>query len=99
MKILLLGAPGVGKGTQAKLISKNYNIPHISTGDILRYNISKQTPLGLEAKSYMEAGGLVPDELVLSIVKDRLSQEDCKRGYILDGFPRNLEQARALSEM
>ena len=99
MKMILLGAPGAGKGTQAKLISQNFNIPHISTGDILRSNVSKETELGLMAKGYMEAGALVPDELVLSLVKDRLLQEDCEKGFILDGFPRNLQQAKALSQM
>ncbi|WP_426350000.1 adenylate kinase [Alloiococcus sp. CFN-8] len=99
MKMILLGAPGAGKGTQAKLISKNFNIPHISTGDILRSNVSQETELGLKAKGYMEAGALVPDELVLSLVKDRLLQEDCEKGFILDGFPRNLQQAKALNQM
>ena len=99
MKMILLGAPGAGKGTQAKLISKNFNIPHISTGDILRSNVSQETELGLKAKGYMEAGALVPDELVLSLVKDRLLQGDCEKGFILDGFPRNLQQAKALNQM
>ncbi|WP_040211112.1 adenylate kinase [Clostridium polynesiense] len=99
MRIILLGAPGVGKGTQAKLISEHYKIPHISTGDILRGNINKRTSLGLKAKSYIEKGELVPDDLVVSIVKDRLEKEDCKAGFVLDGFPRNLYQAKTLSEI
>ncbi len=99
MKMILLGAPGAGKGTQAKLISQNFQIPHISTGDILRSNVSRETELGLRAKGYMEAGALVPDELVLSLVRDRLLQRDCEKGFILDGFPRNLQQAKALNHM
>ena len=96
MKIVLLGPPGAGKGTQAKSISNRYSIPHISTGDIFRKNISENTPLGLEAKSYMDNGQLVPDEVTLNMVKDRLQQDDCKNGYLLDGFPRTVHQAEAL---
>lgn len=96
MKIILLGPPGAGKGTQAKSISKEYNIPHISTGDIFRKNISGKTPLGLEAKGYMDSGKLVPDELTINLVKDRLTHEDCKNGFMLDGFPRTVKQAEAL---
>ncbi len=96
MKIILLGPPGAGKGTQAKSISKEYNIPHISTGDIFRKNISEKTPLGLEAKGYMDSGKLVPDELTINLVKDRLTHEDCKNGFMLDGFPRTVKQAEAL---
>lgn len=98
MNIILLGPPGAGKGTQAKLISEKYSIPHISTGDIFRKNISNKTPLGMEAKSYMDKGQLVPDELTIEIVKDRLSEEDCKNGFLLDGFPRTVKQAEALDE-
>lgn len=98
MKIVLLGPPGAGKGTQAKSISTKYSIPHISTGDIFRKNISENTPLGVEAKSYMDAGQLVPDEVTINMVKDRLVQDDCKNGYLLDGFPRTVEQAEALQE-
>jgi adenylate kinase len=98
LNIILLGPPGAGKGTQAKLISEKYSIPHISTGDIFRKNISNKTPLGMEAKSYMDKGQLVPDELTIEIVKDRLSEEDCKNGFLLDGFPRTVKQAEALDE-
>lgn len=96
MNIILLGPPGAGKGTQAKLISEKYSIPHISTGDIFRKNISEKTPLGVKAKSYMDKGQLVPDELTIDLVKDRLQQEDCKNGFLLDGFPRTVAQAEAL---
>lgn len=96
MKIILLGPPGAGKGTQAKSISQAYSIPHISTGDIFRKNISEKTPLGVEAKGYMDKGQLVPDELTINLVKDRLTQEDCKNGFLLDGFPRTVKQAEAL---
>lgn len=97
MKIVLLGPPGAGKGTQAKSISNKYSIPHISTGDIFRKNISENTPLGVEAKSYMDKGQLVPDEVTINMVKDRLQQADCKNGYLLDGFPRTVAQAEALN--
>jgi adenylate kinase len=96
MKIILLGAPGAGKGTQAKSISEAYHIPHISTGDIFRKNITEKTPLGVEAKGYMDRGLLVPDELTINLVTDRLQNEDCKNGYLLDGFPRTVTQAEAL---
>ena len=97
MKIVLLGPPGAGKGTQAKSISNKYSIPHISTGDIFRKNISENTPLGVEAKSYMDKGQLVPDEVTINMVKDRLQQDDCANGYLLDGFPRTVAQADALN--
>ncbi|MBV7274656.1 adenylate kinase [Clostridium thailandense] len=96
MNIILLGPPGAGKGTQAKLITEKYSIPHISTGDIFRKNISEKTPLGIEAKRYMDDGQLVPDEVTIGIVNDRLSMEDCKNGFLLDGFPRTVNQAEAL---
>ena len=96
MKIVMLGAPGAGKGTQAKKISEKYGIPHISTGDILRAAVKNQTELGLEAKKYMDAGDLVPDELVIGLVKERLQDEDTQAGFILDGFPRTSMQAVAL---
>ncbi|MBZ9690101.1 adenylate kinase [Clostridium sp. M14] len=98
MKIVLLGPPGAGKGTQAKSISNRYSIPHISTGDIFRKNISENTPLGMEARSYMDKGLLVPDEVTINMVKDRLQEEDCLSGYLLDGFPRTVAQAEALNE-
>lgn len=98
MKIILLGPPGAGKGTQAKSISNRYSIPHISTGDIFRKNISENTPLGIEAKKYMDNGHLVPDEVTINMVKDRLQAEDCKQGYLLDGFPRTVSQAESLQE-
>lgn len=98
MKIVMLGAPGAGKGTQAKMISEKYGIPHISTGDILRANIKDNTELGKKAKEYMDKGLLVPDELVVDLVVDRLSQDDAKKGYILDGFPRTIPQAEALTD-
>ena len=99
MKIVLLGAPGSGKGTQALNISKKYNLPHISTGDIFRDNIKRETPLGKKVKSIMDSGNLCPDDLTIELVKDRLSQDDCKVGYLLDGFPRNLMQAHALDKI
>lgn len=98
MRLVLLGPPGVGKGTQASAIVAKYNIPHISTGDIFRANIKEGTELGKEAKEYMDKGLLVPDQLVVSIVKDRLSKADCKDGFLLDGFPRNEDQAEVLEE-
>ena len=98
MKIVMLGAPGAGKGTQAKMISEKYNVPHISTGDIFRANIKENTPLGQKAKEYMDKGLLVPDELVVDLVVDRLAQDDAKNGYVLDGFPRTIPQAEALTE-
>lgn len=96
MKIVMLGAPGAGKGTQAKLIAEKYQIPHVSTGDIFRANIQNGTELGMEAKKYMDQGLLVPDELTVKILLDRVSQEDCKDGYVLDGFPRTIPQAEVL---
>ncbi|SDY11467.1 adenylate kinase [Lachnobacterium bovis] len=96
MKIIMLGAPGAGKGTQAKQISTKYEIPHISTGDIFRANIKNGTDLGKKAKEYMDKGALVPDELTCDLVMDRIQQEDCKNGFILDGFPRTIPQAEAL---
>ncbi|MBR5659846.1 MAG: adenylate kinase [Lachnospiraceae bacterium] len=98
MKIIMLGAPGAGKGTQAKLIADQYQIPHISTGDIFRANIKNGTELGKKAKSYMDQGLLVPDELVVDLVVDRVAQDDCENGYVLDGFPRTIPQATALDE-
>lgn len=96
MKIIMLGAPGAGKGTQAKKIAEKYSIPHISTGDIFRANIKAGTELGTKAKSYMDQGLLVPDELVVDIVVDKLQQSECANGYVLDGFPRTIPQAEAL---
>ncbi|MGO1469572.1 MAG: adenylate kinase [Tissierella sp.] len=96
MRLILLGPPGVGKGTQASNIVKKYDIPHISTGDMFRANIKSNTPLGISAKEYMDKGLLVPDELVISMVKDRLLEDDCKDGFLLDGFPRTIEQGVAL---
>lgn len=96
MKLILLGAPGAGKGTQATRISKKYNLPHISTGDILRRNIKENTELGKQAKAFIDAGQLVPDEVVIGIVKDRIAESDCVKGFILDGFPRTVAQAKAL---
>lgn len=96
MRIVLLGSPGSGKGTQASRIEKKFGIPHISTGDIFRDNISRNTPIGVEAKNFIEKGLLVPDSVTLSIVKNRLLEDDCKEGFLLDGFPRNLAQAEAL---
>ncbi|HCO18111.1 MAG TPA: adenylate kinase [Tissierellales bacterium] len=96
MRLVLLGPPGAGKGTQASAIVEKYKIPHISTGDIFRANIKEGTALGKEAKSYMDKGLLVPDELVVSIVKDRLLKDDCAKGFLLDGFPRTVNQAESL---
>ena len=96
MNIILLGAPGAGKGTQAVRLAEKYSIPHISTGDIFRSNIKEQTPIGIVAKSYIDKGQLVPDEVTIQIVKERLEKEDCQNGYLLDGFPRTVSQAEAL---
>ena len=96
MKVIMLGAPGAGKGTQSKKLAAAYSIPHISTGDIFRANIKEGTELGKKAKAYMDAGQLVPDELVCDLVVDRIQQDDCKNGYLLDGFPRTIPQAEAL---
>ncbi len=98
MKVIMLGAPGAGKGTQAKKIAAKYDIPHISTGDIFRANIKNGTELGKKAKTYMDQGLLVPDELVVDLVVDRVNQEDCAKGYVLDGFPRTIPQAEALDK-
>ena len=96
MKIVMLGAPGAGKGTQAKMIAEEYAIPHISTGDIFRANVKGGTPLGMEAKAYMDRGELVPDELTVRILLDRVAKDDCANGYVLDGFPRTIPQAEVL---
>ena len=98
MKIIMLGAPGAGKGTQAKQIAGKYSIPHISTGDIFRANIKNGTELGKKAKEYMDQGLLVPDELTCDLVVDRIGQDDCKNGFVLDGFPRTIPQAEALTD-
>ena len=98
MNLVFLGAPGAGKGTQATRVCDRYGIPHISTGDILRANIKAGTPLGVEAQTYIDKGLLVPDDVVIGLVEQRLGEEDCKNGYLLDGFPRTLEQAEALSK-
>lgn len=99
MRLVLLGAPGAGKGTQAKKLIEKYGIPQISTGDILRKAVADGTPLGKEAKSYMDKGELVPDSVVIGLVKERLAQDDCGKGYILDGFPRNTSQAETLDNV
>ena len=99
MRVMLLGPPGGGKGTQAKYIEQKWNIPQISTGDMLRENVKLSTPLGIEAKSYMEKGELVPDQVILNMMESRLQKDDCKSGYILDGFPRTIPQAEALTKL
>ncbi|MBQ9972187.1 MAG: nucleoside monophosphate kinase, partial [Firmicutes bacterium] len=99
MNLILLGAPGAGKGTQAEVICDNLKIPAISTGNMLREAVKNGTKSGLEAKSYMDSGALVPDEVVIGILKDRIAEDDCKEGYILDGFPRTVPQAEALDKM
>ncbi|MFH1014756.1 MAG: adenylate kinase, partial [Nitrospirota bacterium] len=99
MRLVLLGAPGAGKGTQAKMLIEKYKIPQISTGDILRKAVADGTPLGKEAKVIMDKGELVPDKIVLGLVEERVKQDDCKKGFILDGFPRNTVQAEALDKM
>ena len=99
MRIVLVGPPGAGKGTQAHVLAKTLSIPHISTGDLFRANISQGTPLGLEAKAFMDAGRLVPDEVTIGMAKDRMLQPDAANGFLLDGFPRNLGQAKALDEI
>ena len=99
MRLVLLGAPGAGKGTQAKMLIEKYKIPQISTGDILRKAVADSTPLGKEAKVIMDKGELVPDKIVLGLVEERVKQDDCKKGFILDGFPRNTAQAEALDKM
>ena len=99
MKLVLLGPSGAGKGTQAKVLSKHYNIPHISTGDILRGHMARKTDIGRQIENIMDTGTLVPDETVIALVRDRISEADCTGGYILDGFPRNIYQARVLRDM
>lgn len=99
MRIILLGPPGAGKGTQAKSISNKFSIPHVSTGDIFRKNISEKTPLGIEAKKHIDKGHLVPDELTIDIIKDRLTNEDCINGFLLDGYPRTVNQAEVLESL
>ncbi len=99
MNLIFLGPPGAGKGTQAKMVSSKYQIPHISTGDILREAVKEGSPLGVKAKSYMDKGELVPDEVVIGIIEERLKAPDCKNGFILDGFPRTIPQAEALDEV
>ncbi len=99
MKIVLLGPPGAGKGTQAEKIVERYGIAHISTGDIFRKNLKENTPLGIKAKEYMDQGLLVPDDVTVAMVKDRLGEEDCQKGYMLDGFPRTIVQAEALEQL
>ena len=98
MKIIMLGAPGAGKGTQAKKIAAKYGIPHISTGDIFRANIKGGTELGMKAKSYMDQGQLVPDEITIGMLMDRIKEDDCQKGYVLDGFPRTIPQAESLTK-
>ena len=99
MKLILLGAPGAGKGTQAEKICEKYNIPAISTGNIIRAALKNGTEMGLKAKSFMDAGQLVPDDVVIGIIRERLKEDDCKNGFILDGFPRTIPQAQALEDM
>ena len=99
MNIILMGPPGAGKGTQSEKILAKYNIPHISTGDMFREAIKNQTKLGMEAQSYINSGKLVPDEVTIGLVKERLSQPDCANGYLLDGFPRTIPQAEALEKL
>lgn len=98
-RLIFLGAPGAGKGTQAQLLSKVGHIPHISTGDILRHAVEQKTPLGVKAQAYMDRGDLVPDQLVVDLIQERLSQNDAQSGWILDGFPRNVSQAKFLDEL
>ena len=99
MKLIILGAPGSGKGTSATVLREKYDLAHISTGDLFRYNLKEGTPLGIEAKSYMDKGALVPDDVTIRMVEDRLNNPDVSKGYILDGFPRNIAQAEALDEI
>ena len=99
MNLIILGAPGSGKGTSATVLRETHSLTHISTGDLFRYNIKENTPLGIEAKSYIDKGALVPDDVTIRMVEDRLSNPDCANGYILDGFPRNIAQAEALDAM
>ncbi|HIE64848.1 MAG: adenylate kinase [Nitrospira sp.] len=99
MRLLFLGAPGVGKGTQAEVLSKRYTVPHIAMGDIIREAMRKETSVGLEAKAYVEKGQLVPDEVIIKVIRERLKEEDARKGYILDGFPRTIRQGEALTEI
>ncbi len=99
MRIILLGLPGAGKGTQAKILTEELNIPHISTGDILRKAIEDKTPLGLKAKEYIDKGHLVPDDLMINLIKERIKRKDCREGFLLDGFPRTMPQAEALEKI
>lgn len=99
MKLILLGAPGAGKGTQAEILSETLSIPAVSTGNIIRAALKNETPMGLAAKSYMDAGNLVPDDIVIGIIKERLAEPDCANGFILDGFPRTIPQAQALEDL
>jgi len=99
MRVILLGPPGCGKGTQAEIICNNFEIPHISTGDILRDNVKRGTEIGSRAKSFMDSGSLVPDEIIIGMIKDRFSEDDCKNGFLLDGFPRTIAQAEALDKL
>jgi adenylate kinase len=99
MRLILLGPPGVGKGTQAKILTEQFSIPQLSTGDILRENVKKATPVGLKAKSFMDKGELVPDDVIIDLIRERLKQSDCARGFILDGFPRTVGQAEALEAL
>ena len=99
MRLIFLGAPGAGKGTQAETLATAQNIPHISTGDILRQAVADQSPLGIQAKNYMDEGELVPDTLIMGLIKERLAQADTQKGWILDGFPRNLDQAQELNKL
>ena len=99
MKIVMFGPPGAGKGTQAKMLVDHYHIPQISTGDLFRKNLSEKTPLGIKAKLYMDGGELVPDEITIGMIKERIAEPDCKNGFILDGFPRTLPQANALEKL
>lgn len=97
MRLILLGPPGAGKGTQAAILADKFNIPHVSSGDIFRHNIQKMTPIGMRAKEFIDQGLLVPNDIIIDIIKERLKNEDCKKGFILDGFPRNIDQADALT--
>lgn len=99
MNLIFLGAPGAGKGTQAEIVSEKYNIPAVSTGNIIRESLKKGTEMGLKAKAFIDAGKLVPDEVVINIIRERLAEDDCKNGFILDGFPRTIPQAEALDQM
>lgn len=99
MRIILLGPPGCGKGTQAEIISTKFNISHISTGDILRSNVKRKTAIGMKAIEYMDSGRLVPDDIIIEMIKDRFLEEDCKKGFLLDGYPRTLNQAEALDNL